>query len=42
MNRFDGATATYNDISVWSGACLDITLTSFNCRGVGWYLVIGF
>lgn len=41
-NRTDGAVATYNDISMWAGACLNITLTSFNCRGYGWYLAIGF
>lgn len=42
MNRYDGATATYNDISAWSGACFNITLTSFQCRGSGWYIAIGF
>ena len=41
-NRSDGATATYNDISAWSGACLNVTLTSFQCRGSGWYIAIGF
>ena len=41
-NRTDGAVATYNDISMWSGACLNITLTSCQCRGSGWYIAIGF
>lgn len=41
-NRSDGGTATYNDISCWSGACLNVTTSTFTNRGSGWFICIGY
>lgn len=42
MNRSDGATSTYNDISVWTGAIIQKDLSSFSSRGSGDFICVGY